>query len=63
LAIALRRRHGRGRGSHRGLELQHTHECLRCPEAEFLPRSIPGRAASSQRCRPAVRVPPSCVYW
>ena len=43
LAIALRRRHGRVRGSHRRLELQHAHERLRCPEAQFLPRSIPGR--------------------
>ena len=48
LAIALRRRHGRVRGSHRRLELQHAHERLRCPEAQVLPRRVRAAVAMSR---------------
>ena len=62
LAIALRRRHGRVRGSHRRLELQNAHERLRCPEAQVLPRSIPAAVAMSRSnvaaCTPS-RVKPA----
>jgi hypothetical protein len=40
--IALRRGHGGIGGPSRGVQLQHAHERLRCPEGQVLIRSIPG---------------------